>query len=738
MKKMVVLLVVGASTLLAQEMLVRVYARARQDLAAIAPKLDLDIASARAGQWYDVVANRAVMDRIIASGLTYEVRIPSLALAREQVRGEYHSYAEVNTLLRNMAANYPAICKLDSLPITTYEGRWLYGVKISDFPGIEDTTEPGYLIDALHHSREWATPEVVLFFADSVLRAYATVPEIQQIVDNIEIYCFPIINADGFVYDYPGELWWRLNREPFEGEIGTDPNRNYGGCSGDLDGDWGAVDQGEATHTPGDETFCGAYRNSGDETRSLAMYIREHMIHAYMSYHSYAEYLMWGWGWDTDDIPDVTACARLGNRMAGMINCIGGGTYDAGQIPEILYEVSGGSIDWVYGYNQWISGIANLSYTTEVGTSFYQPTGDLDGLVRQNFKALKYLAQLCRDSIAVLCEGRVPPPRLYPIDTVPGDFTVSWHPFNTEENHPTHWELVELSGRDVRTDSLESGTARWILEGFTLSTTYSHSSSHSYFSGNAASQNTAVRTAYPYLVQPGDSVTFWCRYSLEPDYDVAVVEASENTKEWFNLDTMRFNGSQTTWVRKAYSLAAWTGKSIYIRFRCMYDGGVQNGGFYVDDISPVCSYATVDTVSSAITDTCYTFTDHPGGDYWFMVRGYNTRGWGEYSCLASGCLIGIAEHAAGDGPTRSLRVSPSVFAHSLTIDYAVAPGSAVVLSVHDATGRCVRNLMPRTRGTGSLRWDGRDDQGRLLPNGVYFVRLESRGDQAIEKAVIVR
>jgi hypothetical protein len=381
MKRVIVLVMIAVTSLVfAQHLLVRVYAPRWKDLTKISPKYDLDIASAKAGEWYDIVADRQTMDRIIASGLPYEVRIYDMEAEKEKVRGQYYTYDEYTQLMRQMAQNYPAICRFDSLPIRTYQNRWIYGVKISDNPSYEDPTEPGFLVDGTHHSREWATPHIVYRFCDSLLKAYGTNPDIQQIVNNVEIYSFPVLNVDGYVYDYPSGNMWRKNREPFGGSTGTDPNRNYGGCGPDLPGDWGAVDEGEASHVPSSETFCGAYVNSGDETRALTMFVRSHIINAYMSYHSSGELFMWGWGWTTADIPDAAVCVRFGNRMAGMINCIGGGTYQPGQIPEILYTVSGSSIDWLYSWCHWVGGIANLSYTTELGTSFYQPIADLDGM----------------------------------------------------------------------------------------------------------------------------------------------------------------------------------------------------------------------------------------------------------------------------------------------------------------------------------------------------------------------
>jgi hypothetical protein len=294
MKRMIIMFVVCISCFFGQDMIIRIYAPSWRDLKRISSDCPLDIAGARAGEWYDIVADQSLVNSIIASGLSYEVVVQSLARAREKVRGQYLSYDEANDSLRAMAQDYSSICKLDSLPIPTYQGRWLYGVKISDNPHIEEDDEPGFLVDGVHHAREWACVPVVLFFVDSMLSSYGVVPEITDIINTTEIYCFPIVNADGYVFDYvPGGHWWRKNREPFHGSTGTDPNRNYPGCAPDIEGDWGAVDEDQASHNPGSTLFCGAYANSGDETRALTLYAKSHVCNAYMTYHSYGEELAW-------------------------------------------------------------------------------------------------------------------------------------------------------------------------------------------------------------------------------------------------------------------------------------------------------------------------------------------------------------------------------------------------------------------------------------------------------------
>jgi len=743
MKRLIIVICVIIVLGFTQDMIVRVYVPSWEDLSRLLGK-NLDIAAGNYGEWYDLVVDHEGLNKVIASGVTYEVIIYSLEHEKEKVRGHYLSYAEINDSLTTLAQNYPSICKFDSLPIQTYEGRWIYGVKISDNVQVEED-EPKFTLDGCHHSREWACPQAVLFFADSMLVSYGTVPEIAEIINTTEIYCWPLINVDGYVYDYPTGRMWRKNREPFGGSIGADPNRNYGGgCTGEKDGYWGAADEGECSHYPSGQTFPGAYPYSGDEIQAYTAFIRAHKVTTGISLHSYGQQVMWPWGFKAEGTPDATLYNTVGTHMASMMQRLsGGGTYTPGQSHSNPYPTVGNTRDWVYGYNKWIAGLSALFYGSEIGTSFYQPIGDLDNISLQVFKAAKYLAGYA-DSLILVAEGFVPPCPIYPIGSVNQDFTIYWHAKNSYDNHPTHWELVEFSNPTIVEDDLESGTGRWILDGFTLSTAQSHSATHSFFSGNTNRMNSVVQTVHPYVVQPGDSVTFWCWYDLETNYDVALIEVSENGREWFCADTMRYSGSSSGWVRKAFSLASWVGKSVYIRFRSMTDSNTLDVGFYVDDISPVCLFANVDTISSSINDTSYAFTGHAVGEYYYYVKGYNTpHGWGTYSCLEKADVVsGIAEpgRSSISPQTPDFAVYPNPF-QRLTSFIVQLPNSdaQATISVYDASGKLVRQWNDQTlRLTDHISWDGTDHVKRPVPAGVYFVRFETEDYNKIEKAILIR
>ncbi len=86
--------------------------------------------------------------------------------------------------------------------------------------------------------------------------------------------------------------------------------------------------------------------------------------------------------------------------------------------------------------------------------------------------------------------------------------------------------------------------------------------------------------------------------------------------------------------------------------------------------------------------------------------------------------------------------SPNPVAGQTTIGFSL-PGEQMAsaeLEVFDVRGRKVRQLMQGSTepGPNSVVWDRRDNSGRILPSGIYFVRLKSMGQQMTQKVVLVR
>ena len=82
--------------------------------------------------------------------------------------------------------------------------------------------------------------------------------------------------------------------------------------------------------------------------------------------------------------------------------------------------------------------------------------------------------------------------------------------------------------------------------------------------------------------------------------------------------------------------------------------------------------------------------------------------------------------------TTPLAVQPNPAPGGCILRFSLAAPRQGSLTVFDASGRKVRTLESGgfARGAQAFHWDGRDDEGRPLPNGVYFAHL--RLDQGVE------
>ncbi|MEO0074153.1 MAG: M14 family zinc carboxypeptidase [candidate division WOR-3 bacterium] len=734
-----VILIAGTAS--AGKMIVRVEVSDYQTLYRYIPfkGSSITIAGALPGEWYDLEVDRSELSLVQNSGLPVRVMVDDVDTRMLELDefGYYCSYDSLVRIMRNWAATYPNICKLESIG-QTYENRWIYGVKITDNPSVEEN-EVEVLLESQHHAREWACAQCVRHFCDTLLRNYATNPDFQSFINNHVLWAFPVINVDGFVYDYPNQRSWRKDRQPFGGSIGCDPNRDYNGaCNGSRMADWGALTSGSrSTHLPSDETFMGGYGAWANEIAALSSFFKQHTFVADVSLHSYSELVLWPYG-NGETAPDNATLVSLGQRIAAQMSRLGGGTYTPEQASQ-LYPTSGGSIDWMYGWAKYVGGFPCMTYVFELGTAFYQNVSQLDAIQKECFDGLWYLYQRA-DSIATTLKGYVPRPILAPLDSsATGSFTVHWTPIRPAYNQPLKWELEQLTGLTVVTDDIESGTGKWVLQGASQSTTQKRSGTYSISLGTGNNVSNYAVTADPYPVQAGDSLKFWIWYNTENNYDVVVAEVSLEGKEWVQLHE-RFTGNSNGWVYRSYSLAPWVGRSVFIRFRYMTDDNTLGSGVFIDDVWPVPSFESRTVISDNIQDTLSQVTGREPGRYWYRVRGYNSLGWGDKGPLEDIVVTGsaVAESPLPSAAEGSLLVTPSIAAGLVRLSYVSNPNRPVELVVHDAAGRLVRRIVAGDRrGAGTVVWDRTDQSGRRVNDGVYYVQL-SDNSNVMRRVVLMR
>ena len=233
---------------------------------------DFEIISVQPGKWIEVIISNEQFNTLKDTYLTFEILIEDVIDYDNTIRGQYHTLAEIETILDNIAYNYPDITSLYSIG-TTYEGRDIWCLEITDNPG-EDEGEPGVALFGLHHAREWPSVEICLYVADELTSGYGSNPTITNIIDNTRIWLVTCLNPDGYYYCHDQGHDWRKNRRPISSYIGVDLNRNYEGSSnGDPWGSWGTVDSGSISNHPDSEVYLASPETVAQS--ALAGYITE-------------------------------------------------------------------------------------------------------------------------------------------------------------------------------------------------------------------------------------------------------------------------------------------------------------------------------------------------------------------------------------------------------------------------------------------------------------------------------
>ena len=264
-------------------------------------------------------------------------------------------------------------------------------LRIGNDVGKPQGQKTGVFIYCQEHAREWGTPLVCLETAERLVRNYATDPETKSLVDNLDIFIVPTINADGAaysMYDYNTQRKNMVNycasnptgnNDPYaRNSWGVDLNRNFSVGSG-FDGFVGG-----GTGCTG-ETFQGPSEMSEPEVRNEA-YIQSTYsnIKFAMNVHSSGGYFMWPPGAYTPDrttlpYPPYGTLNYFDQTAAAVLDRIYNYRHTAilpqqtGPVADVLYSAAGNSADEAY-YNHGIIG-----YDFEIGASKVLANGQSQG-----------------------------------------------------------------------------------------------------------------------------------------------------------------------------------------------------------------------------------------------------------------------------------------------------------------------------------------------------------------------
>ncbi len=286
--------------------------------------------------------------------------------------------------------------------------------------------------------------------------------------------------------------------------------------------------------------------------------------------------------------------------------------------------------------------------------------------------------------------------------------------FNPPGNIPplTYYRFYVADGAAVFADNINNAV-NWSLSGTAgisnnqyVSAPYSLTDSPA---GNYAA-NTTIKIKMKNQVHLagslGAEILLKARWDIEYLYDYAQVQISTNNGSTWTALTGRYtkkgsgsfqptnlplyDGKQLKWIDELINISGYIGKDILIQFVLVTDGGVQQDGFYVDDIS-IKYYDKITNVDN-------------NNDV--VINNYNLS-----------------------------QNYPNPFNGQTIISFELPVQSNVSLDVYDILGRHAASVVNENLGAGKYTYNFNASN---LSSGVYFYTLKTDNFNATRKLVLLK
>jgi flagellar hook assembly protein FlgD len=87
-----------------------------------------------------------------------------------------------------------------------------------------------------------------------------------------------------------------------------------------------------------------------------------------------------------------------------------------------------------------------------------------------------------------------------------------------------------------------------------------------------------------------------------------------------------------------------------------------------------------------------------------------------------------------------MAAQPNPFSTATSFNFLLAEAGPATIAVYDITGRRVARLADQAYPAGShmVTWDGRGDNAKRLPSGVYFVELSAGSHRSVKKVLLTK
>ncbi|XP_055788895.1 carboxypeptidase A2-like isoform X1 [Salvelinus fontinalis] len=297
--------------------------------------------------------------------------------------GAYHPLETIYSWMDGLVAAHPNLVTKEQIG-TSYEGRPMYVLKFST----GGDKRPAIWVDSGIHSREWVSQATGVWTANKIASDYGTDASLTSLLKTMDIYLLILANPDGYVHSHTSDRMWRKTRSKNPGSMcrGVDPNRNW---------DAGFGGPGASTN-PCSDSYHGPSPHSEIEVKNVVNLVKNHgNFKSFISIHAYSQLLMYPYGYTCKDALHAAELDSVGRSAVQKLSSLHGTTFKVGSICKIIYQASGGSIDWSYNLGIKYSFAFELRDTGRYG--FILPANQIIPTASETWLALKDIMEYVHD-----------------------------------------------------------------------------------------------------------------------------------------------------------------------------------------------------------------------------------------------------------------------------------------------------------------------------------------------------
>ncbi len=296
---------------------------------------------------------------------------------------------------------------------------------------------------------------------------------------------------------------------------------------------------------------------------------------------------------------------------------------------------------------------------------------------------------------------------------------------------PVTYDLYEAESVSVAFSDYCEELSRWSAIGWDTSRQYGRSLPYSFFSGAGPNLDNQLVLVSALDLGQGGLLSCYCYYETEdnadslgaPKRDVWLIEWCPGPPwDWQPLDSLY--GSAKYWQELRYLLPGTD--RCHLRFRYRTDGSDNRLGVFIDDIE-VLGFGNSRRVGAGIADTTFYLFGLAHEDYQYFVTARDS--YGNVSAASQSYPVGVAGYA--EPYTR-----PAPFAGACTLQFDFPAGETPDVGIYTLSGTLVRRFDNVT--TRSLYWDGLNESGRALADGLYLVAVQGQKFRKLGKIAKVR